>query len=95
MSAQCEITGKQAAGARLSFFERYLTAWVVLCIVVGIALGQSLPGVFRVISNMEIANVNLPVGVSIEVPVMLLVVSVVNRTKRWYEDEANPIQSNL
>ncbi len=31
----------------ISFFERYLTVWVALCIVVGIALGQLLPGVFQ------------------------------------------------
>ncbi len=47
MSAQCEVTGKRAAAAPLSFFERYLTIWVFICIVVGIALGQFLPGVFQ------------------------------------------------
>ena len=45
MSAQCEVTGKRAAGAPMSVFERYLTLWVFVCIVVGIALGQFLPGV--------------------------------------------------
>ncbi len=62
MSAQCEVTAKRAAGAPLGFFERYLTAWVALCIVVGIGLGQFLPGVFQAIGAMEVAQVNLPVG---------------------------------
>ena len=51
-----------AAPAPMSVFERYLTVWVLLCIVVGIALGQWLPGPFQAIGRMEIAKVNLPVG---------------------------------
>ena len=51
-----------AAPAPMNLFERYLTVWVLLCIVVGIALGQWLPGPFQAIGRMEIARVNLPVG---------------------------------
>jgi arsenite transporter len=46
----------------MSVFERYLTLWVAVCIVVGIALGHLLPGVFRTIGAAEIAKVNLPVA---------------------------------
>ncbi|MDR3526321.1 MAG: ACR3 family arsenite efflux transporter [Rhizomicrobium sp.] len=46
----------------MSTFERYLTVWVGLCIVAGIALGQMLPGVFHLIGGAEIAKVNLPVA---------------------------------
>ncbi|MBV2144447.1 ACR3 family arsenite efflux transporter [Falsochrobactrum sp. TDYN1] len=46
----------------MSTFERYLTLWVALCIVVGIALGHFLPGVFQAIGAAEIASVNLPVA---------------------------------
>lgn len=49
----------------MSVFERYLTLWVGLCIVAGIALGQMLPGVFHIIGSLEIARVNLPVAVLI------------------------------
>lgn len=49
----------------MSTFERYLTLWVALCIVVGIALGHFLPGAFHAIGTMEIAKVNLPVAVLI------------------------------
>ena len=49
----------------MSTFERYLTVWVALCIVAGIALGQVLPGMFHAIGGMEIASVNLPVAVLI------------------------------
>ena len=46
----------------ISVFERYLSVWVLLCIVVGIALGQMAPGIFQAIGRMEVAQVNLPVG---------------------------------
>lgn len=43
-------------------FERYLSLWVALCILAGIALGAAVPGVFAAISRAEIARVNLPVA---------------------------------
>ena len=49
----------------MSIFERYLTLWVALCIVVGVALGHVLPGVFGAIAVAEVAKVNLPVAVLI------------------------------
>ncbi len=44
-------------------FERYLTLWVALCIVVGIGLGQALPAVFHALGAATVAHVNLPVAV--------------------------------
>jgi ACR3 family arsenite transporter len=49
----------------MSLFERYLTVWVGLCIVVGIALGHIFPGTFHLIGSAEIAKVNIPVAVLI------------------------------
>lgn len=49
----------------MSVFERYLTLWVALCIVVGVALGHIMPGVFHAIGAAEVAKVNLPVAVLI------------------------------
>ncbi len=49
----------------MSMFERYLTVWVGLCIVVGIALGHLMPGVFQTIGLAEIAKVNIPVAILI------------------------------
>ncbi|MDE8650121.1 ACR3 family arsenite efflux transporter [Novosphingobium album (ex Liu et al. 2023)] len=46
-------------------FERYLSWWVVLCIVAGIALGHALPSVFAAIAGAEVARVNLVVAVLI------------------------------
>jgi ACR3 family arsenite transporter len=60
----------------MSIFERYLTVWVFLCIVAGIALGQMLPGVFQAIGRMEVAQVNLPVGLLIWVMIIPMLVKV-------------------
>jgi len=49
----------------LSFFERYLSLWVALCIVAGIALGHALPNLFGAIATAEVARVNLVVAVLI------------------------------
>ena len=65
MSEQHETTGRRTGGAKMPFFERYLSLWVALCIVVGILLGQFLPSVFESLGSMEVASVNLPVAVLI------------------------------
>ena len=76
MSAQCEVTAKRAASAPMSAFERYLTVWVFLCIVVGIALGQWLPAPFQVLGKLEVARVNLPVGLLIWIMIIPMLVKV-------------------
>jgi ACR3 family arsenite transporter len=65
MSTQCEVAAKQAAGATMGLFERYLSLWVALCIVAGIVLGHWMPGVFQTVGRLEVAQVNLPVAVLI------------------------------
>ncbi len=47
----------------MNLFERFLTIWVALCIVAGVALGQLVPGVFHVLGNATVAQVNLPVAI--------------------------------
>jgi len=54
----------------ISFFERWLTLWVFLCIVAGIELGQWLPVPFEALGRMEVASVNLPVGLLIWVMII-------------------------
>ena len=76
MFVKCENTGKRAAKATMSFFERYLSIWVLLCIVGGIAGGQAAPAVFHVIGKVEVAHVNLPVGLLIWVMIIPMLVKV-------------------
>jgi ACR3 family arsenite transporter len=66
----------KAAGVPMSVFERYLTVWVFLCIVTGIGLGQVLTGIFQAIGRMQIAQVNLPVGLLIWVMIIPMLVKV-------------------
>ena len=75
MTVRCEPADAPVP-APMSVFERYLTVWVLLCIVVGIALGQLLPSVFQAVGRMEIAKVNLPVGLLIWVMVIPMLVKV-------------------
>ena len=60
----------------MRFFERYLTLWVFLCIVGGIGIGQLLPALSRTIGSMEMARVNVPVGLLIWVMIIPMLVKV-------------------
>jgi len=60
----------------MSLFERYLTVWVFLCIVIGIALGQVSPAVFQAVGRMEVAQVNVPVGLLIWVMIIPMLLKV-------------------
>ncbi|MGE5118227.1 MAG: ACR3 family arsenite efflux transporter [Betaproteobacteria bacterium] len=62
--------------APMSVFERYLSVWVLLCIVAGIALGRILPGPFQAVGRMEVARVNLPVGMLIWVMIVPMLLKV-------------------
>jgi len=76
MSAQCDVTARRASGAPMSAFERYLTVWVFVCILVGIILGQLFPGLFQAIGRMEIARVNVPVGILIWIMIIPMLAKV-------------------
>ncbi len=54
----------------LGTFERWLSIWVLLCIAAGVALGQLLPGLFQALGRLELARVNLPVGMLIWVMII-------------------------
>ena len=65
-----------AAKPAISFFERYLTVWVALCIVVGVALGQFFPGLFKTVASLEVAQVNIPVGLLIWVMIIPMLLKI-------------------
>ncbi|HLF31487.1 MAG TPA: ACR3 family arsenite efflux transporter [Xanthomonadales bacterium] len=65
MSVNAEARNKQSTGQSMNVFERYLTVWVFLCILAGIALGQLLPTLFHAVGRLEVAHVNLPVAILI------------------------------
>jgi len=49
----------------MSIFERYLSVWVFMCIVTGIALGQFLPGVFQLIGGLSVAQLVKPFSMAL------------------------------
>lgn len=74
MTTHCDVTVSPSAG--MSLFERYLTLWVALCIVAGIVLGQLFPAAFQAIGGLEVAKVNLPVGVLIWVMIIPMLLKI-------------------
>jgi ACR3 family arsenite transporter len=65
MSVSAEGTAGQAGPASMGRFEKYLSVWVLLCILTGIALGRWMSAPFELLGRLEVANVNLPVAVLI------------------------------
>jgi ACR3 family arsenite transporter len=76
MNARADTAPGKTSRLQMSVFERYLTVWVFLCIVTGIALGQTLPGMFQVVGRLEIARVNIPVGLLIWVMIIPMLVRI-------------------
>jgi len=70
------IPAPAARRPSLGAFERYLPAWVALCIVAGVALGQLAPAAFQMVGRLEIARVNLPVGLLIWVMIIPMLMRV-------------------
>jgi ACR3 family arsenite transporter len=70
---QAAATG---AAAAMGFFERWLTLWVLLCIVAGIVLGQLLPGPLQALGRLQVARVNIPVGLLIWVMIIPMLLKI-------------------
>ncbi len=60
----------------MNIFERYLSLWVVLCILMGITLGQFLPGVAQFVGALTVAQVNIPVGILIWVMIIPMLMKI-------------------
>lgn len=60
----------------MNFFERYLTLWVAICIIVGIAIGHTLPVVSQSLGLMEIVHVNIPVAILIWLMIIPMLIKV-------------------
>ena len=59
------MTNKSTEAAGIGFFERYLTIWVILCMVAGVLIGQFLPGIPEFLSRFEYERVSLPIALLI------------------------------
>ncbi|WYX50125.1 ACR3 family arsenite efflux transporter [Achromobacter xylosoxidans] len=76
MSSNAQAAASARGRGRMSLFERYLTLWVFLCIVLGVVLGQLMPALFQAIGHLEVAQVNLPVGLLIWVMIIPMLLKV-------------------
>lgn len=76
MNSIASAPSAAAPAAAIGFFERYLTVWVGLCIVAGVGLGQWFPAVFHAVAAMEVAKVNLPVGLLIWVMIVPMLLKI-------------------
>jgi ACR3 family arsenite transporter len=76
MNSTVELAAAPPANPQMGFFERWLTLWVFLCIAAGIGLGQIFPALFQTVGRMEVAHVNIPVGVLIWVMIIPMLVKV-------------------
>ena len=65
MNAKSATNVPRRSGADMGLFERFLTVWVLLCIIAGIGLGHWAPGAFQMLGRLEVARINLPVAVLI------------------------------
>ena len=85
MSNESAVKGKGSEG--IGFFEKYLTIWVALCIVAGVAIGRLIPAFPHTLSKFEYANVSVPVAILIWLmiyPMMLKIdfKSILDATKK-------------
>ena len=70
------MSERRKAGNEMSVFERYLTIWVALCIVIGIVLGQVFPTVFQFIGGVEVAHINLPVALLVWLMIIPMLIKI-------------------
>lgn len=77
MDIQCEVVaGQPEKKKKIGFFEHYLSIWVLLCIGVGVTLGQFLPHGFQALAQFKIAEVNLPVAALIWVMIIPMLLKI-------------------
>ncbi|PNR88869.1 arsenic transporter [Petrotoga sp. 9T1HF07.CasAA.8.2] len=56
---------KKSENTGISFFEKYLTVWVILCMIAGVLIGRFLPGIPAFLGRFEYANVSIPIAILI------------------------------
>ncbi len=76
MTGRCGADVKDISGAELGFFERWLTLWVSISIAAGVLLGQMFPSPIHALGRMEIARVNIPVGILIWVMIIPMLLKI-------------------
>jgi ACR3 family arsenite transporter len=79
----------------MNLFERYLSIWVLLCIIAGIALGHWFPNTFHALGELEIAKVNLPVAVLVWLMILPMLLKIDFRALREVRKHARGVGITL
>ena len=67
---------KKESNAGISFFQRYLTVWVLICMVLGVLIGRYLPGIPEFLNRFEYARVSIPMAILIWVMIYPMMIKV-------------------
>ena len=76
------MSKKEHQDSGISFFEKYLTVWVALCMVAGILIGKFLPAIPEFLGKLEYANVSIPVAVLIWIMIYPMMITAIQRAIR-------------
>ncbi len=76
MSIQCETVSNKKSSAEMPAFERYLSLWVFICIIIGVSFGHFFPSVFHFMGELQIAHINIPVAVLVWLMIIPMLIKV-------------------
>lgn len=76
MASNPGVTTPASPAPTMTIFERFLSVWVLLCIVAGVTLGQLFPHAFESLGRMQLARVNIPVGILIWIMIIPMLIKI-------------------
>ena len=76
MSSQHEVSANKTASAEMGVFERYLSLWVFICIVIGVSLGHLFPSVFHFFGELQVAHINIPIAVLVWLMIIPMLIKI-------------------
>jgi arsenite transporter len=76
MSSQCKVSAMKNTAAEMGIFERYLSLWVFICIIIGVSLGHLFPPLFHFMGELQIAHINVPVAVLVWLMIIPMLIKV-------------------
>lgn len=76
MTINPAVANPASPAPAMTIFERFLSVWVLLCIVAGVTLGQLFPHAFESLGRMQLARINIPVGILIWIMIVPMLVKI-------------------
>ena len=82
---------KKESNSGISFFQRYLTVWVIICMLIGIMLGHFLPGMKEALNYLEYAGISIPLAVLIWIMIYPMMMKVDFKSIKNYREKARKV----